>query len=45
MNRAFPQWRKNRYLTSDSLAHEMGFKLLVGGHYRTYRIIHSLRKK
>ena len=45
MNRAFPQWRKNHYLTSDSLAHEMGFKLLVGGHYRTYRIIHSLRKK
>lgn len=45
MNRAFPQWRKNRYLMSDSLAHEMGFKLLIGGHYRIYRMINHLRHK
>ncbi|RYQ24147.1 Beta-1,3-N-acetylglucosaminyltransferase [Bifidobacterium pseudolongum subsp. globosum] len=45
MNRTFPRWCENRYLNTDSLAHETGFKLLVSGHYRIYRMINHLRHK
>ena len=45
MEDTFPRWRDNPYLSTDPLAHEMGFRLLSGGHYRLYKLINGLRQQ
>lgn len=39
INKAFPCWRSNRYLSSEAIAKSLRFRLLVRGHWSAYRFL------
>lgn len=39
INRAFPEWRRNKYLKSETVARSLDFLLLVNGFWRMYSLV------
>lgn len=39
IDKAFPSWRSNRYLSSEAITKSLRFRLLVRGHWSAYRFL------
>lgn len=39
IDKAFPGWRSNRYLSSEAITKSLRFRLLVRGHWSAYRLL------
>ncbi len=44
MDERFPSWRENPYLSTEIMARSLSFRLVVGGHWRTYYIQFRIKR-
>lgn len=43
IDKAFPDWRSNRYLSSEAITKTLRFRLIVHGHWGVYRFLYKVK--